>query len=85
MKKLFSSIYILSALVLFFSCKAGKEPVLTSHDAGKVTAHMTEVMVHDVTNPPLAARFFAGAALANVVYWRHIACRSFRIDHFGVR
>ncbi|MDR6944759.1 vanadium-dependent haloperoxidase [Mucilaginibacter pocheonensis] len=64
MKKLFSSIYILSALVLFFSCKAGKEPVLTSHDAGKVTAHMTEVMVHDVTNPPLAARFFAYTCLA---------------------
>jgi hypothetical protein len=33
-------------------------------DLAAVTAHMTDVMVHDVTNPPLAARFFAYACLA---------------------
>jgi hypothetical protein len=31
---------------------------------GQLTAQLTDVMVHDVTNPPLAARFFAYAYLA---------------------
>ncbi|XHR95115.1 hypothetical protein ACFJIV_33655 [Mucilaginibacter sp. UC70_90] len=30
----------------------------------KVVGHMTSVMIHDVTNPPLAARFFAYTCLA---------------------
>ncbi|AMR31079.1 haloperoxidase [Mucilaginibacter sp. PAMC 26640] len=39
-------------------------PQLTAKDIGKVVDQMTETMVHDVTNPPLAARFFAYACLA---------------------
>jgi hypothetical protein len=31
---------------------------------GQVTLQMTDVMVHDVTNPPLSARFFSYACLA---------------------
>ncbi|MEO6282078.1 MAG: vanadium-dependent haloperoxidase [Dyadobacter sp.] len=31
---------------------------------GQVTLQMTDVMVHDVTNPPLSARFFAYTCLA---------------------
>ncbi|WP_353721759.1 vanadium-dependent haloperoxidase [Dyadobacter sp. 676] len=31
---------------------------------GQVTLQMTDVMVHDVTNPPLGARFFSYACLA---------------------
>jgi hypothetical protein len=31
---------------------------------GQITSQMTDVMVHDVTNPPLGARFFSYACLA---------------------
>lgn len=41
-----------------------KRPALSSDVISQVTARMTDVMVHDVTNPPLAARFFAYACLA---------------------
>ena len=39
-------------------------PKLTSKDITKIIDVMTLVMVHDVTNPPLAARFFAYTSLA---------------------
>lgn len=39
-------------------------PPLTSDFVSQVTARMTDVMVHDVTNPPLATRFYAYACLA---------------------
>ena len=41
-----------------------KEPVFTNKAISDVVAKMTELMVHDVTNPPLASRFFAYACLA---------------------
>lgn len=41
-----------------------KLPNLSSDLISQVTARMTDVMVHDVTNPPLAARFFGYAYLA---------------------
>lgn len=37
---------------------------VTSQDVSKVITQMTDVMIHDVTNPPLAARFFAYTCLA---------------------
>jgi hypothetical protein len=37
---------------------------LKTRDIEKVIQQMTEVMIHDVTNPPLAARFFSYACLA---------------------
>ena len=33
-------------------------------DISRIITRMTELMIHDVTNPPLAARFFAYACLA---------------------
>jgi len=39
-------------------------PVFSSKDISKVIGKMTDIMVHDVTNPPLAARFFSYACLA---------------------
>ena len=39
-------------------------PQLTSNDISNVITRMTELMIHDVTNPPLAARFFSYACLA---------------------
>lgn len=41
-----------------------KAPVLTTPVIGQVMTKMTEVMIHDITNPPLAARFFSYACLA---------------------
>jgi len=57
MKKLF----VLSSFFLWFSC-AKKEafvPVLRPSDMERVIQQVTDVMIHDITNPPLAARFFA--------------------------
>ena len=41
-----------------------KMPALTGADICRVIAEMSDIMVHDVTNPPLAARFFAYTCLA---------------------
>jgi hypothetical protein len=41
-----------------------KQPVLTAAAISQVITEMTEVMIHDITNPPLAARFFSYACLA---------------------
>ena len=41
-----------------------KEPVFTPVVISNVINQMTEVMIHDITNPPLAARFFSYACLA---------------------
>ncbi|WP_373553271.1 vanadium-dependent haloperoxidase [Haliscomenobacter sp.] len=60
--------YIYSCLLLFslFACKekAPISPQVSSKDISKVITQMTDVMIHDVTNPPLAARFFAYTCLA---------------------
>ncbi len=47
-------------------CMAKKEmpPKLGNNDISKVITRATEIMVHDVTNPPLAARFFAYVCLS---------------------
>ncbi|MFC5410969.1 vanadium-dependent haloperoxidase [Larkinella bovis] len=55
-------------ILLFFlilsSCQTKKTPELSHREVSKVIDEMTEVMIHDVTNPPLAARFFSYACLA---------------------
>ena len=62
------NIYFILILLLgavFNSCREQKkQPVLSSHDISKVIHQMSAVMIHDVTNPPLAARFFAYTCLA---------------------
>ncbi|MBC7893225.1 MAG: vanadium-dependent haloperoxidase [Sphingobacteriaceae bacterium] len=54
------------AVFLVNACdKRSKDLPAFGPDAiGRVVGQMTDVMVHDVTNPPLAARFFAYACLA---------------------
>lgn len=60
----------LSFLVIMCACFAGCNDIQKiSPDVGLLeienfTTKMTEVMVHDITNPPLAARFFAYTFLA---------------------
>ncbi len=53
-------------LLLFFGCtsRTSETPELSNAEIGKVTRQMTDLMIHDVTNPPLAARFFSYACLA---------------------
>jgi len=65
MKKLFYTILLLSLYTVTDSCKKSRKlPQLTHYDIGKVIIQMSGVMIHDVTNPPLAARFFAYTCLA---------------------
>lgn len=61
MKKPF---FVICFFILVCGCRTIKQPQLQSADVSKVIAQMTELMVHDVTNPPLAARFFAYTCLA---------------------
>ncbi|OQP56582.1 vanadium-dependent haloperoxidase [Niastella populi] len=65
MKQLIQNI-TLFLMITITSCtsRTQKEPVLTSDVIARVIDQMTEVMVHDITNPPLAARFFSYTCLA---------------------
>lgn len=60
----------LIALMLFIfiaaSCKQQKESSqkFSNTDISHVMSQMTDIMLHDVTNPPLATRFFSYACLA---------------------
>ncbi len=51
-------------ILLFGSCKSKKIPELTNKDINNIITKMTEIMVLDITNPPLAARFFSYSCLA---------------------
>ena len=51
--------------IFLFSCKSKITlPQYTSKDISAVTTKMTDIMLHDITNPPLAARFFAYSCLS---------------------
>lgn len=63
--------YFLACLIVFsaFVSGCGTKTANTSIDLdsgiiGWVTESMTDMMVHDITNPPLAARFYAYSCLA---------------------
>ena len=59
---------ILPLIIIFtlFACKKVDQKTLkiSPETIGQITSQMTDVMVHDVTNPPLGARFFSYACLA---------------------
>ena len=58
-------ITILFTAILSSNCgNKQQSPKLTSADITKVINKMSLIMIHDVTNPPLAARFFAYTCLA---------------------
>ncbi|MEO6230089.1 MAG: vanadium-dependent haloperoxidase [Ferruginibacter sp.] len=64
---LFQPISCFALIVVLFisSCKQNsKTPSLNAEEISNVLATMTGIMVHDITNPPLAARFFAYTCLA---------------------
>ena len=66
----FRSLKILTFALLFLiaitSCKTSikKQSIVPAADIDTVVRRMSDLMVHDVTNPPLAARFFAYSFLA---------------------
>jgi hypothetical protein len=52
-------------LITLAGCKqAQKPPVFSTEQIAGVITNMTDIMVQDITNPPLAARFFAYSCLA---------------------
>jgi hypothetical protein len=52
-------------LCTIFSCKTENKNIeFSGREIDKVLGEMTELMVHDVTNPPLAMRFFSYTFLA---------------------
>ncbi len=65
-RKALLTIILFTAAILYNACSYKKQmnPALTTADITKVIDQMTVIMVHDVTNPPLAARFFSYACLA---------------------
>ncbi|MCE6990808.1 vanadium-dependent haloperoxidase [Dyadobacter sp. CY323] len=62
----FSNILLFAIFTcIVFGCRKKSETTnLAPETIGQVTLQMTDVMVHDVTNPPLSARFFSYACLA---------------------
>ncbi len=52
-------------LTCLFACKKHQSyPQLSNKDIAKVLDKMTKFMIHDVTNPPLAARFYSYACIS---------------------
>lgn len=59
-------IYQFCILFILGGCFSKSNPPveLKSHEISKIIGEMTDIMVHDITNPPLAARFYSYACLA---------------------
>jgi len=59
------NLFILSFIFLIAGCKEKKDlPEFTNKDISHIITQMSNIMYHDITNPPLAARFFSYACLA---------------------
>lgn len=60
--------YRIVAIIVFITfagCQSQrKQPEFGPQQIADIFTNMTDIMVHDITNPPLAARFFAYASLA---------------------
>lgn len=59
-------VILLTCVYITLGCKreAEKLPQLDNKEVSNVITHMTDIMIHDVSNPPLASRFFSYACLA---------------------
>ena len=56
--------FVLTVVLSGLSCNTKKTVlVFGERDISNVITRMTDIMVHDITNPPLAARFFSYACL----------------------
>jgi hypothetical protein len=66
-RRIYNTIYLITLLMIELTgctSRTHKATVLTSAVISQAITEMTEVMIHDITNPPLAARFFSYACLA---------------------
>lgn len=54
----------LPLLLILLSCSKPTEVVIQPTQVSEVVGDMTDLMINDVTNPPLAARFFAYTCLS---------------------
>ncbi|HSJ66408.1 MAG TPA: vanadium-dependent haloperoxidase [Anditalea sp.] len=61
----FGTIVILM-MTIFYSCNSQEPEPILSQEIAEVIDQVTEIMVHDVTNPPLAARFYSYICLAGM-------------------
>jgi hypothetical protein len=62
---LFPAVILLALGFLLPSCREKKKLTpFSNKDISHIITQMTDVMVHDITNPPLAARFFSYTCLA---------------------
>src|SRR3954470_18506098 len=71
--------FLFITITLFAAgCQKKKNATLSAKVISDVVSQMTDLMVHDITNPPLAARFFSYALLAGyeVVSQNNIAYKS---------
>lgn len=61
--------------IVFSSCQSDTRlPEYSNKDISAIITKMTDIMLHDITNPPLAARFFSYSCLAGYeVVVRHDA------------
>ena len=60
-----STVILFLLIYLLPSCSQKKQmPQFANRDINAVITNMTDIMLHDITNPPLAARFFSYACLA---------------------
>ena len=59
-----ATVIVLMSVVWGCQAPAERTPLLSNDDIAKIMTKVTDVMVHDVTNPPLAARFFAYICLS---------------------
>jgi PAP2 superfamily len=59
-------LFIIILLIFSIGCKQQqkKSPELSCEQISQIITKMTDIMVHDITNPPLASRFFSYACLA---------------------
>ncbi|MGZ5246057.1 MAG: vanadium-dependent haloperoxidase [Flavitalea sp.] len=52
------------SLIFFVSCRESKKVEFSNQQIQETVTAMTDIMVHDITNPPLAARFFSYSLLS---------------------
>src|SRR6478609_5389209 len=77
----------LLVITFMVSCsRPGQEVTFSSAQVSRVMDKMTDIMVHDVTNPPLAARFFSYASLAGYEivsqYNKHLKSMHGRLNEY---
>jgi hypothetical protein len=65
-KILKSGLLVIAGIMFFSACNQAKkdQAQFSGKDIDNVITEMTATMIHDITNPPLAARYFSYACLA---------------------